>query len=110
MSHSWHRQAGFIARFAMTTPSPKKIPLLFAEHFWRVRGEEAGLTPAHHTQGGLLPLPPSVWGQGHLSLRIYIVPVLSVACVLFVLVHRLCLLCWANAAGGRGGRTCSKEL
>lgn len=56
MSHGWHRQAGFIARCAMTTP---EITLLFVERFCRAEpGGWAG--SGHRARTGRAPSPPSI--------------------------------------------------
>lgn len=86
VSHSWHRQAGFIARSAMTTPPKKKNHALLAEPFWRALSEEAGLAPAHRTHTGWAFPPPSLSLGPRASLppRLYRDSIICSLCVICI--------------------------
>lgn len=101
MSHGWHRQAGFIARCAMTTP---KITLLFVERFCRAEpGGWAG--SGHRARTGRAPSPPSITLGPRAPLALHF-------CGAYVASHlgAICIT-WANAVGiGRlGARALSPQ-
>lgn len=85
VSHSWHRQAGFIARSAMMTP-PKKKSCSSCRALLESTERGGWVAPIHHTHTGWAFPPPSLSLGPRASLpprlyRDYIICSLCVICI-----------------------------